>query len=84
MSGGTQRTLIARALQQSQNYYCDEPTANIDPKQKLTYDFLQKLSEKMAIILVTHDTGAISFMLRQYAALTKHYIITEKVFPRFI
>jgi len=78
LSGGQlQRVLIARALStEPKLLLLDEPTSNIDVQAETGfYDFLHQLSEKMAIILVTHDTGAISSHVKSIACINKtlHY-----------
>lgn len=58
LSGGqAQRVLIARAIVlEPKLLILDEPTANIDQEaQQGIYLLLQKLQEKMTIVLVTHD-----------------------------
>ncbi|MCG8342557.1 MAG: ABC transporter ATP-binding protein [Chlorobiales bacterium] len=72
LSGGElQRLLIARALAgQPELLLLDEPTSSIDPEMKTTiYDLLDDLVESMTIIMVTHDTGAISRNVSRIACL---------------
>jgi len=60
LSGGQQqRVLIARALVSAVKLLImDEPTSNIDPHVECSLmELLQKLNQRMAIILVTHDLG---------------------------
>jgi len=61
-SGQTQRMLIARALVTNMEILLlDEPTANIDPAAgKHIHELLKGLSDKLTIILVTHDTSFVS------------------------
>jgi zinc transport system ATP-binding protein len=63
LSGGQrQRVLIARALASSPDILVlDEPTANLDPSvQDELYDLLHRLSERMTVIIVSHDVGFVS------------------------
>mgnify|MGYP003564662481 FL=1 len=63
LSGGeTQRMLIARALVSEKDILLlDEPTSNIDPAAgRHLNTFVKQLSEKLTIILVTHDTGFVT------------------------
>jgi zinc transport system ATP-binding protein len=63
LSGGqTQRMLIARALVAEKDILLfDEPTSNIDPGGgKHLNTLIKQLSEKLTIILVTHDTGFVT------------------------
>lgn len=72
LSGGElQRLLIARALVgQPELLLLDEPTASIDPEMKTSiYDLLDSLVKSMTIIMVTHDTGAISQHVSRVACL---------------
>jgi zinc transport system ATP-binding protein len=61
LSGGQiQRALIARALVSNpQILLLDEPTANVDAHAEAEiYQFLKGLSDKMTILMVTHDLKA--------------------------
>ncbi|RLI02996.1 ABC transporter [Candidatus Bathyarchaeota archaeon] len=74
LSGGQlQRVFMARAIvREPKLLLLDEPTASIDPEmQKTFYELLQKLKKKMAIILVTHDIGAISVYVDKIACLNR-------------
>ncbi len=60
LSGGQQqRVLIARALVSAVKLLImDEPTSNIDAQVENSFmELLQKINERMAVILVTHDLG---------------------------
>ncbi|MEA2013462.1 MAG: metal ABC transporter ATP-binding protein [Verrucomicrobiota bacterium] len=63
LSGGEQqRVLIARALvSEPELLLLDEATANIDPvSAQHLHNILKKLSERMTILLVSHDIGLVS------------------------
>jgi zinc transport system ATP-binding protein len=72
LSGGEfQKMLIARALaEHPQILLLDEPTASVDAKsRKQIYDLLGKLNRQMTILLVTHDTMAVSTQVHRIACL---------------
>ncbi len=74
LSGGQkQRVLIARALTTKPKLLLlDEPTASVDTHTKAGfYDLLEKLKERMAIILVSHDIGVISSYVEKIACLNQ-------------
>jgi zinc transport system ATP-binding protein len=80
LSGGEkQRILIARALaKQSRVLLLDEPTASVDAASGTNfYSILQHLNEKMTIILVSHDIGAVSENVKKIACLNKNLVFHD-------
>lgn len=78
LSGGQiQRALIARALAgEPKLLLLDESLSSIDSKwQNAFYDLLKELNSEMAIVLVSHDIGALSTYVEKVACLnrTLHY-----------
>ena len=74
LSGGQlQRVFIARALvRKPKLLVLDEPMTSIDPEmQKSFYELLSKLKKQMAIVLVTHDIGAVSVYVDKIACLNR-------------
>jgi zinc transport system ATP-binding protein len=74
LSGGQiQRVFIARAIsREPELLLLDEPMASIDPEmQNLFYELLGKLKEKMTIILVSHDVGAVASYADSIACLNR-------------
>ena len=87
LSGGQlQRTLLCRALVSSPDLLIlDEPSTYVDNKfEGELYEKLKSLNERMAIIVVSHDIGMISYYIKTIACINRnfHYhksnIITEK------
>lgn len=74
LSGGQlQRVLIARAIsRQPELLLMDEPMSSIDAgTQKSVYELFLKLKEKMAVVFVTHDIGAVSSYTEKVACLNR-------------
>ncbi|MFY9639150.1 MAG: ABC transporter ATP-binding protein [Methanobacterium sp.] len=74
LSGGQlQRVFIARAIVRDPKLLImDEPMASIDPEmQRSFYELMSRLKDKMAIVLVSHDVGAVSSHVDKIACLNQ-------------
>ena len=78
VSGGQrQRVLIARALAASgELLILDEPTANIDAaSEEHLFEILERLNQRMTIMLVTHDVGFASKFFKSIACVNRRVVI---------
>lgn len=78
LSGGQlQRTLLARAvINQPELLILDEPNSYVDKRfETHFYNLLQKINEKTAIILISHDIGTVISTVKNIACVneTLHY-----------
>ena len=74
ISGGQmQRVFIARSIVRGPKLLLmDEPMASIDPEmQNSFYDLLARLNNKMTIVLISHDVGAVSAHVDKIACLNR-------------
>jgi len=78
LSGGQkQRVLIARALcSEPELLLLDEPTSNIDQEsEKDLYNILKRLNQRMTILLVSHDLGFTSQVVKSVICVNRQVVI---------
>ena len=78
LSGGQkQRVLIARALCCSpEMLLLDEPTANVDPEvEESLLTILKELNQRMTILLVSHDVGIVSRVVKSVICVNRQVLI---------
>lgn len=73
-AGQQQRVLIARALATEPDMLMlDEPTASLDvAAEREIYSLLQELNDRMTIILVTHDLGFVSNVVKSVLCVNRY------------
>lgn len=75
ISGGQmQRTLLCRALiSDPRLLILDEPANFVDNKfEKELYELLQTLNSRMAIVMVSHDLGTITSVVKSIVCVNRH------------
>lgn len=78
LSGGQrQRALVARALVCSPDLLLlDEPTANVDSRaENRILRILQELNLRMTILMVSHDLGFVSTMVRSVMCVNRSVVV---------
>ncbi len=81
LSGGQQqRVLIARALISDPDLLLlDEPISNIDPQSRFCfYDFVSGLTQKVTVVMVSHDLSLTITKKVTHIACVNRWIITKE------
>jgi len=80
LSGGQQqKVILARALAtEPRVLLLDEPTNQVDVRTEVHFfEILRQLHEDMAIVLVTHDIGAVSIYVDRIACLNRRLFVHD-------
>ena len=78
LSGGQkQRALIARSIcGNPEILMLDEPTNNIDPTaETILYDILQELNKRLTVLLVSHDLGVVSRIVKSVICVNRQVVV---------